>query len=224
MSNNNNPQNRFSTASSALGAVLMAGAASCGVQTTSLNGNSNFLQTQSNPESFIDVTSNKRRRDNYSPVLLNSNNESVVERYNNVFKSQNNSDDTKVSSSINLPTFNLPKHYLPNLLVFREDLEDNLSNNEYNMDLEIIKEVANYAASKIAFIECDDRILELSSDGSIKFTLMLKDNMMLMINKPSANYPDADVNDILFSVFENKTLIYADTADLDEFVSWNNLS
>jgi hypothetical protein len=74
----------------------------------------------------------------------------------------------------------------------------------------------------IAKINYKDFDIELTPSNTIVYDLLLPNNQMLVIRKSFEKYDDKAENDVVFSIFENKTHILSGIKDLNELVSLTN--
>jgi hypothetical protein len=80
-------------------------------------------------------------------------------------------------------------------------------------------ELVNKTISKINYKDFD---IELTPSSTIVYDLLLPNNQMLVIRKSFEKYEDKAENDVIFSIFENKTHILSGIKDLNELVSLAN--
>jgi hypothetical protein len=80
-------------------------------------------------------------------------------------------------------------------------------------------DLVNKIISKVKYKDFD---IELTPSNSIVYDLLLPNNQMLVIRKSFEKYEDKAENDVVFSIFENKTHILSGIKDLNELVSLTN--
>ncbi len=133
---------------------------------------------------------------------------------------ESNKRNDKPFRDVYISGFDMPKSYIENLAVFWSDMEIELQHysNRLGLNNDQVKSVGLYAASKVAELNADQVLLELSPDKNLKFTLRFSEERMLMINKPLMAVEGFPVNDVIFSVFEGDELVSADSNDFDDFI------
>lgn len=114
----------------------------------------------------------------------------------------------------------LPTYFDKNLKLIKESLENELKLKEslYKAHREVVSDTFDRIANFIAELNFDSGTVELTNSKNIKFTLLFRQDMLLMISK--SLFPkdfDFNSNEIIFSLFINRKLIASDVSEISLF-------
>jgi hypothetical protein len=98
------------------------------------------------------------------------------------------------------------------------EMEIERYSNYLNLDLYDIRYSYNNMWKFISKIDYEKIALEITPSNAVKFTIILKNEIILSITKPFDKIEDLDENEVVFNLYLNRELLVSDTSKIDELV------